>query len=83
MEMVTPPPTPSTQYGMGWYRTTELNRPFVWHGGGITGGEACNGLFLDDGVSISITMNTWPNQLPAFFGNAVIQAVCTASPSPC
>jgi CubicO group peptidase (beta-lactamase class C family) len=83
MEMVTPPSTPSSQYAMGWVRTTMLNRPFVWHNGGLPGVAAFNGLFLDDGFSVSILMNAPPSTGITAFAQDVIQVVCTTSPTTC
>jgi CubicO group peptidase (beta-lactamase class C family) len=83
MEMVTPPSTPTSQYAMGWFRTTMLNRPFAWHTGGLPGVAAFNGLFLDDGFSISILMNAPPTAGIGSFAQSVIQAVCTISPTTC
>jgi hypothetical protein len=83
MEMVTPPSTSSSAYAMGWIRTTELDRPFVWHNGGIAGATAYNGLFLDDGFSLSILTNGTPPQDISQFAELVIQEVCTASPTTC
>jgi D-alanyl-D-alanine carboxypeptidase len=83
-EMVTPPLTPpGTQYAMGWARQTQLNRPFVSHNGGTYGSNAYNGLFLDNGFSISLLMNARPSTDISAFANQVIQAVCTSSATTC
>jgi len=80
-EMVTPPSTPSSQYAMGWGRTTVLNRPFVDHSGALPGVATFNGLFLDDGFSVSILINTAPSTPIGNLALQLIQAVCTSSPT--
>lgn len=83
-EMVTSPQTQGALYAMGWVRESLLNRPFVSHNGGTYGSNAFNGLFLDDGVSISILMNArLYNDNISSFAEQVIQAVCTSSANPC
>lgn len=82
-EMVTPPVTPVTQYAMGWVGATLLNRPIVLHTGALPGFSTFNGLFLDDGFSISILENASAAEGIATFAQNIIQAVCRASPSPC
>jgi CubicO group peptidase (beta-lactamase class C family) len=83
-EMVTPPSAPSSTYAMGWARGSALHRPFVSHTGGSPGGAAYNGLFLDNGLSISVLMNAEPpGDALGQFVQQVLQAVCTSSPSPC
>jgi len=81
---VTPPEVPnfgqsgSSQYGMGWYRTTELGRPFVLHDGGTASYSAFNGMFLDDGFSIAILSNVALANSDSFEGTAtkLINAIC-------
>jgi len=81
---VTPPEVPnfgqsgSSQYGMGWYRTTELGRPFVLHDGGTASYSAFNGMFLDDGFSIAILSNVVLANGASFEGTAtkLINAIC-------
>ena len=83
-EMVTPPPAPpGTQYAMGWVSEPQLNRPFVFHNGGTYGSNAYNGLFLDNGFSISILTNARPSSDISVFANQVIQAVCTSPATTC
>lgn len=84
-EMVAPPQTPAgTQYAMGWVRENLLSRPFVWHNGGTYGSSAYNGLFLDDGFSISILTNAgFSSDTIRSFAEQVIQAVCTSSANTC
>jgi D-alanyl-D-alanine carboxypeptidase len=83
-EMVTSPQTQGTLYAMGWARETLLNRPFVSHNGGTYGSNAYNGLFLDDGFSISILVNArlYGDNISSF-AEQVIQAVCTSSATAC
>lgn len=83
MEMVTPPSTPATSYAMGWARTTLLNRPFVLHDGALPGVSTFNGMFLDDGLSITLLMNANPSTLIDNFAMQVIQTVCAAAPAQC
>jgi len=82
MEMVTPPSTPTSPYAMGWFRGTLLNRPLAWHTGGLPGVAAFNGLFLDDGFSVTILMNAVPSNAITDFAQQVVQAIC-ASPTAC
>ncbi len=83
-EMVTPPQTPhGTQYAMGWVSQPQFNRLFVFHNGGTYGSNAYNGLFLDDGFSISILTNARPSVDISDFADQIIQAVCTSSASTC
>jgi CubicO group peptidase (beta-lactamase class C family) len=83
MQMVTPPPSvPRSSYAMGWSITTLLNRPFAWHNGGSPGSAAFNGLFLDDGFSISILSNARPPDIDSF-ALQMIQAVCASAATTC
>lgn len=81
-EMVTPPANVVTSYAMGWIKTTVLNRPFVWHEGGLPGALSYNGFFLDDGFSISLLMNESSIDIVSF-SEQVVQAVCESSPAMC
>jgi hypothetical protein len=84
---VTPPAMPVfgqpgvSQYDMGWYRTTQLGRPFVLHDGATASYSAFNGLFLDDGFSIAILTNVALAGGATFEGTAaaLINAICDAS----
>jgi D-alanyl-D-alanine carboxypeptidase len=84
---VTPPAVPvlgqpgASQYGMGWYRTTQLGRPFVLHDGATASYSAFNGMFLDDGFSIAILTNVALANGATFEGTAttLINAICGAS----
>jgi hypothetical protein len=42
---------------MGWARGMAAGHPLVWHDGLTFGYSAFNGLFLDDGFSVSILTN--------------------------
>jgi D-alanyl-D-alanine carboxypeptidase len=81
-EMVTPPPNVVTNYAMGWMKTTVLNRPFVWHEGGLPGALSYNGFFLDDGFSISLLMNESSIDIVSF-SEQMVEAVCGSSPTAC
>ncbi len=75
----------SSSYGMGWVRTTVSGRPFAWHNGKTYGYTAFNGLFLDNGWSISVATNVDIEEATplASFSIQLIQAACTASPASC
>jgi hypothetical protein len=81
--MVTPPSTPTSNWAMGWVRTTELNRPFVLVGGQVDYTTAYNGVFLDDGFSLALLINEIPTEGVGTFAGTIIQAVCTSSASTC
>jgi D-alanyl-D-alanine carboxypeptidase len=86
--MLTPPPVPAFQqgvpstYGMGWIKGGALaGHPFVWHNGQTISYSAFNGLFADDGFSITVLTN-YPVQesTPLLnFGETLIQAICNNS----
>jgi len=84
---VTPPQVPvfqqsgASQYGMGWYRTTQLGRPFVLHDGATGSYSAFNGMFVDDGFSIAILTNVALANGATFEDTAttLINAICAAS----
>lgn len=84
-EMVTLPDVRGASYAMGWSSVegTVLNRPYLSHNGGSPGSGAHNGLFLDDGFSISILTNGRPNDDIGAFAVQVLQAVCTSSATAC
>ena len=81
---VTPPQVPvfqqsgTSQYGMGWYRTTQLGRLFVLHDGATGSYSAFNGMFVDDGFSIAILSNVALANGATFEGTAtaLINAIC-------
>jgi len=60
----------SSQYGMGWWRTTQLGRPFVLHDGKTASYTAFNGMFLDNGFSIAIATNVALPNGESFEGTA-------------
>jgi D-alanyl-D-alanine carboxypeptidase len=84
--MVTPPAVPNypqggpSEYAMGWGSTPQLGRPFVWHNGETYSYTAFNGMFLDDGFSVSVLTNTTVNEnIPLWnLGQQLINAVCTS-----
>ncbi len=84
--MVAPPNVPSypgggpSYYAMGWVRTTEVGHPFVWHNGRTAGYTAFNGMFLDDGFSVSLLTNGLVVEDTPFLklGEQIIQEICTS-----
>jgi hypothetical protein len=66
---------------MGWYRTTQLGRPFVLHDGATGSYSAFNGMFVDDGFSIAILTNVALANGATFEDTAttLINAICAAS----
>jgi D-alanyl-D-alanine carboxypeptidase len=70
-----------SQYGMGWYRTTQLGRLLVLHDGATASYSAFNGMFVDDGFSIAILTNVALANGATFEGTAttLINAICGAS----
>jgi D-alanyl-D-alanine carboxypeptidase len=81
--MITPPAVPAFQsnapsnYGMGWARGMAVGHDFVWHDGMTSGYGAFNGLFLDDGFSISILTNSAADgSAMEHFALAILSAVC-------
>ena len=85
-EMVTPPTSipvfqqsgASSTYAMGWQAETIGVHPFVWHNGQTLAYTAFNGLFLDDGWSITILTNVdVQEQTPLLdFAHSVIAGIC-------
>jgi D-alanyl-D-alanine carboxypeptidase len=71
-----------SEYGMGWVRGgTPAGHQFVWHNGQTVSYTAFNGLFLDDGFSITVLTN-YPVQENApllSFAQTLIQAICNNS----
>jgi len=47
----------SVPYGFGWHVESFLNRPVVWHGGGIPGFSSRYTRFVDDHLSIILLTN--------------------------
>lgn len=91
-EMVTPPVSipvyqlagTYSSYAMGWIRSTAAGHPFIWHNGETLAYTAFNGMFLDDGFSISILTNIdgadaaqGAPMLP--FAVSLIQAICSSA----
>jgi CubicO group peptidase (beta-lactamase class C family) len=91
-EMVTPPAgVPDFQqagvpsyYAMGWVRANTGGHPLIWHNGGTFAYTAFNGMFLDDGFSISILTNVdhanaeqGTPMLP--FAVSIVEAICSNS----
>jgi CubicO group peptidase (beta-lactamase class C family) len=71
----------ASQYGMGWYRTTQLGRLFVLHDGATASYSAFNGMFVDNGFSIAILTNIALANGATFEGTAttLINAICGES----
>ncbi len=68
-------------YAMGWAIASTLGHPDAWHDGAIDGFVALNGMFLDDGTSLSILANFDTPQASTagslvVFGFNVTQQVC-------
>lgn len=72
----------SSKYAMGWVRDTVSGRPFAWHNGETLAYTSFNGVFLDDGFSVSLLTNVdIQENTPLFqFAVSLIEAICT-SPS--
>ena len=67
-----------SSYAMGWARGMAAGHPFVWHDGMTFGYSALNGLFLDDGFSITILTNlATPGEAMEGFAVALIHAICS------
>ena len=85
-EMTTPPASVpvfqqagvSSTYAMGWQAETIGVHPFVWHNGQTLAYTAFNGMFLDDGWSITILTNVdIQEQTPLLdFAHSVIAGIC-------
>lgn len=86
-EMTSPPPnTPDFQnagtpsyYAMGWVTANVPGHQMVWHNGETLAFSAFNGLFLDDGFSVTVLTNVdiQENTPLLEFGSSLIQAICT------
>jgi hypothetical protein len=67
-----------SSYAMGWARGMASGHPFIWHDGMTFGYSALNGLFLDDGFSITILTNlALPGEAMESFAAEVIHAICS------
>jgi len=63
---------------MGWARGMAGGHPFIWHDGMTFGYSALNGLFLDDGFSITILTNlALPGESMESFAVELIHAICS------
>jgi CubicO group peptidase (beta-lactamase class C family) len=88
-EMTTPPvgvPDPQnagapSTYAMGWATASVPGHQFVWHNGQTLAYTAFNGLFLDDGFSVSVLTNVDIQENTPFldFAGQLIQTICAAS----
>jgi D-alanyl-D-alanine carboxypeptidase len=85
--MLTPAAVPYFQqadpsnYGMGWVVGANLSgHPFIWHNGQTVSYTSFNGLFTDDGFSVTVLTNYSVNEDVALlnFGKSLIQAICSA-----
>lgn len=86
--LVTPAAVPYFQqsipsdYGMGWVLGGTLaGHPFVWHNGQTVSYTSFNGVFTDDGFTLTILTN-YSVQEPApllKFGETVIRGICNAT----
>jgi D-alanyl-D-alanine carboxypeptidase len=85
--MVTPSSVPvagtdvPSDYAMGWQVSPELGHTLISHNGMTTSYTAFNGVFLDDGFSVSVLTNMRVNDNSALsnFGEQLIHGICTAS----
>jgi CubicO group peptidase (beta-lactamase class C family) len=82
--MIEPPAVPvrgeatASPYAMGWVRMTLLGRPFIWHNGQTLAYTSFNGVFLDNGFSVSVLTNVDQQEgTPLFpFAQNLIQSIC-------
>ncbi|HTE40839.1 MAG TPA: serine hydrolase domain-containing protein [Steroidobacteraceae bacterium] len=86
--MLTPPAVPefgapniSSEYAMGWVRSSHLGRPWVWHNGQTLAYTSFNGVFLDNGLSLSILANRdiQENAPGLSLPKKILQQVCSSS----
>jgi hypothetical protein len=66
---------------MGWVVGASLSgHPFIWHNGETASYTAFNGLFTDDGYSVTVLTNYSVSENAALlnFGENLIQAICRA-----
>lgn len=70
--------TPS-YYAMGWVTSNVPGHQMVWHNGETLAFSAFNGLFLDDGFSVTVLTNVdiQENATLLEFGSSLIQAICS------
>jgi D-alanyl-D-alanine carboxypeptidase len=70
-----------SKYAMGWVRGTVVGHPLIWHNGETFSYTAFNGMFLDDGFSVSLLANgAVTEDVPfATLGYQIIQSICTSS----
>jgi CubicO group peptidase (beta-lactamase class C family) len=84
--MLTPARVPYFQqsypsdYGMGLQVGSFSGHPFAWHNGQTVSYTAFNGMFTDDGFSVTVLTNySVQEAVPLLnFGEALIQAICDA-----
>ena len=90
--MLTPAAVPYFQqaypsdYGMGWLVGPSVagaslaGHPFIWHNGETASYTAFNGLFTDDGFSVTVLTNYSVSEGVALldFSTKLIQAICNA-----
>jgi D-alanyl-D-alanine carboxypeptidase len=86
--LITPAAVPYFQrsnpsdYGMGWVvGSTVAGHQFVWHNGQTVSYTSFNGVFVDDGFSVTILTNySVPEPAPLLsFGETLMQEICNAS----
>jgi CubicO group peptidase (beta-lactamase class C family) len=86
--MVTPPAsvpifgqTSPSIYAMGWILQSADGHPYVSHDGQTGSYSAFNGLFLDDGFSVSIMTNVAISDSATIeqFAKTLIQSICTSA----
>jgi len=86
MQMITPPQSipvfqqagANSAYAMGWVRDQIGKHPFVWHNGQTLAYTAFNGMFEDDGFSVSILMNVDVQESTPLqaLGYALLEGIC-------
>jgi D-alanyl-D-alanine carboxypeptidase len=85
--LVTPAAVPYFQqsipsdYGMGWILGGSVaGHPFVWHNGQTVSYTSFNGVFTDDGFSLTVLTNYSVPEPAALlsFGETLIQGICNA-----
>jgi D-alanyl-D-alanine carboxypeptidase len=86
--MVTPPAsvpivgqTSPSIYAMGWILQSAAGHPYVSHDGQTGSYSAFNGIFLDDGFSVSIMTNVAISDSATIeqFAKTLIQSICTSA----
>jgi D-alanyl-D-alanine carboxypeptidase len=91
-EMVTPPAAVPvyqqagalSSYAMGWIRSMAYGHPVIMHNGRTFAYTAFNGVFLDNGFSLTILTNVDVRGTAALndFAATLTQAICTSSAAP-